>query len=297
MIIILGGSGYVGRAYQSFLAEKGIEYRSLSREDLDYSNPEKLFEVLKQNKPDFLINAAGYTGKPNVDACEKDKSNCLFGNAILPARIAEACERANVPWGHVSSGCIYTGARQDGSGFTEEDEPNFTFRQNNCSFYSGTKALGEEILAGRPKHYIWRLRIPFNHEDGPRNYLSKLIRYNKLLDATNSISHLNEFVAASFACWEKKVPFGTYNITNPGQITTREVVELIKESGVSKKKFDFFEDEDDFMQKAAQTPRSNCVMNSAKLASVGIHMTPVKEAIENALKQWTTPEQNDIRTR
>ena len=90
----------------------------------------------------------GIRAKPNVDACEMHKAECLAGNAVLPGTIAQACEAANVPWGHVSSGCIYTGSRPDGSGFTEEDAPNFSFRQNNCSFYSGTKALGEEVLAG-----------------------------------------------------------------------------------------------------------------------------------------------------
>jgi hypothetical protein len=88
-----------------------------------------------------------------------------------------------VPWGHVSSGCIYTGSRPDGRGFTETDTPNFTFRTNNCSFYSGTKALGEEVLAGKPNVYIWRLRIPFDHVDNPRNFLTKLIRYQRLLEA------------------------------------------------------------------------------------------------------------------
>jgi dTDP-4-dehydrorhamnose reductase len=182
MIIILGGSGYVGQAYQRLLIEKGIPFQNLARKELDYSDVDALYESLKQEKPAFLINAAGYTGKPNVDACEADKANCLFGNAILPDRIAEACEAANIPWGHVSSGCIYTGSREDGSEFTEEDEPNFTFRQNNCSFYSGTKALGEEILKDRPNVYLWRLRIPFNNIDSPRNYLTKLMRYDNLLE-------------------------------------------------------------------------------------------------------------------
>jgi dTDP-4-dehydrorhamnose reductase len=234
-----------------------------------------------------LINSAGYTGKPNVDACETDKTNCLFGNAILPGRIAEACESTNTPWGHVSSGCIYTGSRDDGSEFTEADAPNFTFRHNNCSFYSGTKALGEEILKNADNVYLWRLRIPFDNIESPRNYLTKLIRYENLLEASNSISQLDEFVAATFACWEKRVPFGTYNVTNPGYVTTREVVELIKESGLSTKTFNFFKDESEFMAKAAKTPRSNCIMSSGKLAAAGITMTPVKEAIRQALSNWT----------
>ena len=286
MIIILGGSGYVGTAYQQLLKTKGIPCVSLARADLNYSDKDTLLAYLRETRPDFLINAAGYTGKPNVDACESDKANCLFGNAILPGRIAEACAEADVPWGHVSSGCIYTGNRPDGSGFTEADPPNFTFRQNNCSWYSGTKALGEEVLAQYDNVYIWRLRIPFNHVDGPRNYITKLLRYEKLLDATNSISHLGEFVASTFACWEKVVPFGTYNVTNPGQITAREIIEIVKKNGISEKEFTFFESEADFMKEAAITPRSNCVMDSSKLAGVGIEMTPVVECVEECLQNW-----------
>jgi dTDP-4-dehydrorhamnose reductase len=286
MIYLLGGSGYVGHAYQALLTRKGIPFRNLRRSEVDYTNPNVLAVALKADRPEFLINAAGYTGKPNVDACELHKTDCLFGNGVLPGLVAQACSEAGVPWGHVSSGCIFTGARSDGSGFTESDTPNFTFRQNNCSFYSGTKALGEETLSGQPNVFTWRLRIPFNEIDNPRNYLTKLMRYSRLLEAANSISQLEEFVAATFACWEKRVPFGTYNVTNPGHVTTREVVEMIKASGVCPKEFSFFESEDEFMHIAAKTPRSNCVMDSSKLASVGIQLTPVREAVTRALKNW-----------
>ena len=287
MIYLLGGSGYVGSAYQALFTRRGLLFRNLRRADLDYTDRAVLTGLLRREKPAFLINAAGYTGKPNVDACELHKSECLMGNAVLPGTIALACADAGVPWGHVSSGCIFTGARPDGAGFSETDPPNFTFRTNNCSFYSGTKALGEETLAGAPNAYVWRLRIPFNEVDSARNYLSKLMRYASLLDAENSISQLDEFVAATLACWEKRAPFGTYNVTNPGHVTTREVVALIKKTGVSTKDFKFFTDEAEFMRTAAKTPRSNCVMDSRKLAATGIKLTEVHEAVERDLRRWT----------
>jgi dTDP-4-dehydrorhamnose reductase len=286
MIYLLGGSGYVGQAYQALLTRKNIPFRNLRRAEIDYTDVATLTAALVADKPEFLINAAGYTGKPNVDACENDKAECLFGNAVLPGRIAAACRAANVPWGHVSSGCIYTGSRPDGTGFTEDDVPNFSFRTNNCSFYSGTKALGEETLAGEANVYLWRLRIPFDHRESPRNYITKMVRYDRLLDAENSISELHEFVAATFACWEKRIQFGTYNVTNPGYVTTREVIAAIQASGVCNKDFSFFSDEAEFMRIAAKTPRSNCVMNSTKLAAAGIKMTEVHEALERDLRNW-----------
>jgi len=286
MIYLLGGSGYVGHAYQALFKRKGMAFRNLRRSELDYSDAATLQDALERDRPEFLINAAGYTGKPNVDACELHKAECLQGNAVLPGIIAQACEGAGVPWGHVSSGCIYSGDGPGKEGFTELDPPNFTFRSNHCSFYSGTKALGEEVLAGHPDLFVWRLRIPFDGVDNPRNYLSKLMRYNRLLEATNSISELDEFVAAAFECWTRRVPFGTYNVTNPGRVTTREVVELIRRSGVCTKRFDFFASEQEFMSTAAKTPRSNCVLDPSKLASAGIRLTEVHDAIERDLRGW-----------
>ncbi|MEP6668282.1 MAG: sugar nucleotide-binding protein [Chthoniobacter sp.] len=285
-IWILGASGYVGGAYQRLLESRGIPFRVLPRTALDYYNVSTLTAALKEAKPAFLVNCAGYTGKPNVDACELHKTECLLGNAILPGVLRQACEATGTPWGHVSSGCIFTGRRRDGGGLRETDAPNFSFRTNNCSFYSGTKALGEEVLAGADNCFIWRLRIPFNEVDSPRNYLTKLMRYDRLLEAENSLSQLDEFVRATWECWEKHVPFGTYNVTNPGAVTTREVVVLIQQSGVSKKHFAFFSDEADFMQKAAKTPRSNCVLDSSKLLASGIVMSEVHDAIAKALKNW-----------
>jgi dTDP-4-dehydrorhamnose reductase len=286
MILLLGGSGYVGQAYQRLLGRKGLEFRNLVRKEVDYTNGAALANLLADTKPDFLINAAGYTGKPNVDACESDKTNCVFGNAVLPGIIREACERTATPWGHVSSGCIFTGERPGGGGFREEDAPNFSFRTNNCSFYSGTKALGEEVLAGAEGCFVWRLRIPFNEVESPRNYLTKLMRYARLLEAANSLSQLDEFVRATFECWEKRLPFGKYNVTNPGAVTTHEVVDAIRKSGVCDKEFSFFTDEEEFMKTAAKTPRSNCVLDTTKLESAGVEMTEVHEAIEKALREW-----------
>ncbi len=286
MIYLLGGSGYVGGAYQALLKRKGLAFRSLRRAEIDYTDVGILRAALQRDKPEFLINAAGYTGKPNVDACELHKAECLLGNAVLPGVVAQACEEAGVPWGHVSSGCIYTGDGPGPNGFTELDPPNFTFRSGPCSFYSGTKGLGEEVLSGHPSHFVWRLRIPFDSVDNPRNYLAKLMRYSRLLEATNSISQLDEFVEATLACWTRRVPFGTYNVTNPGRVTTRVVVDLIRRSGVTQKEFSFFADEAEFMRTAAKTPRSNCVLDSSKLEAAGIRLTPVRDAVERDLRAW-----------
>ena len=148
------------------------------------------------------------------------------------------------------------------------------------------KHLGEEVLDGAENCYIWRLRIPFNHVDSPRNYLSKLINYDTLLEAENSISHIDEFVRCCTETYSKEVPFGIYNVTNTGYVTTREVADLIKTHLLPDKEAKFFSDEDEFMKIAAKTPRSNCVMDNSKLLSTGIEIREVHEAIIQALRDW-----------
>jgi dTDP-4-dehydrorhamnose reductase len=285
MYLILGNSGYVGSKIFHLLKDNESKVVGISRSEVDYTNPKILKEFLRSKKPRFLINAAGFTGKPNVDACELAKADCLYGNAVLPGGIREVCEDLKIPWGHVSSGCIYSGRRQDGKGWAEEDEPNFSFRSPPCSFYSGTKALGEEVLEGARNCYIWRLRIPFNEERNPRNYLQKLLSYDSLLEAENSVSHLDEFVQKCVECFEKEVEPGIYNMTNPGSVTTRQVTEWMRVEGVTDKQFQFFEDEEQFMTKSAKTPRSNCVLDTTKSEKAGIGMRPVEEAMRESMQK------------
>lgn len=311
-VLILGSTGYIGSQFLAEVKRRGWSHHAPSRHEADYTRYGVLVRLLRDLRPAFLINAAGYTGKPNVDACESHRSETLQGNALFPLTVAQACESAGVAWGHVSSGCIYAGAKvADGGtvriekdltlpalrsrvesnrasilGFSEEDAPNFSFRSPPCSFYSGSKALGEEALSGSPSTYVWRLRIPFDEVDGARNYLSKVQRYAKVYDNVNSISHRADFARAALDLWERRAPFGVYNITNPGFVTTREVIQAIERRLKPSRRFEFWASDEEFYRVAAQTPRSNCVLDVSKLLATGISLRPVHEALEDALSRW-----------
>jgi dTDP-4-dehydrorhamnose reductase len=312
MILLLGASGYVGQAFALELQRRGQKFIPLARQDVDYTRFDVLLNFLKERKPEFVINAAGYTGKPNVDACELARADTLVGNTLLPQTIAHSCAAAQIPWGHVSSGCIFTGAKVTVNGqprvekdlmrpdlhkfvektpsaihgFTETDTPNFSFRDPPCSFYSGTKALGEEAIAGVGQSYIWRLRIPFDEFDGARNYLSKMQRYPKVYDNMNSISHRADFVKVCLDLWERRAPFGIYNVTNPGFITTRQVVEMIQKILKPARQFEFWANDEDFYRSGVKAPRSNCVLDVSKLLAAGVKIRPVREAVEASLTNW-----------
>ena len=312
MIILLGASGYIGEAFAKELQQRQQAFMPLARTQVDYTRFDSLLEFLRAKKPAFVVNAAGYTGKPNVDACELDQAGTLAGNTLLPQTIAHACAAANIPWGHVSSGCIFSGAKISAKGtvrvekdmtkpelhalaeaksaavlgFTENDPPNFSFRDQPCSFYSGSKALGEEAMMGCGQSYIWRLRIPFDEFDSKRNYLSKVQRYAKVYDNVNSISHRADFVKACLDTWALRAPFGIYNVTNPGYVTTRHVVEQIEKILKPARRFEYWANDAEFYRVAAKTPRSNCIMDTAKLLAAGVKIRGVEEALEDSLRKW-----------
>lgn len=313
MILLLGASGYVGQAFSAELRRRRWSFIPLTRRAIDYTSFEVLFAYVRKMKPEFVINAAGYAPNPNVDACELAPEEALYANALLPQTVARVCVMTNTACGHVSSGSIYTGAKVMGAegqlriernlnrpefrrlfsecpervfGFTELDEPNFSFRQTPCNFYSGTKALAEEAIQGVGGCYIWRPRMLFNAQDDGRNLLSKLLRYRKIFDTINSLCQLDDFVRACLGLWERRAPYGIYNVVNAGAVETRRIIELIQQILKPGRIFEFWEREEDFYRCAAKAPRSNCILDVSKLVAAGIKIQPVIEALKNSLQHW-----------
>lgn len=312
MILLLGATGYIGQAFAGELRRRGCLFIPLTRKALDYTNFDILFEYVRKVKPELVINAAGYTGRPNVDGCESARGDTIRGNTLFPQMVARVCFLTNIPWGHISSGCIYSGAKivENGSprvernlgkarvrqmfaehperfhGFTESDEPNFSFRAPPCSFYSGTKALAEEMVKSVGEGYLWRLRIPFDEFDHPRNLLTKLQHYPRVYDNVNSLSHRGDFVRACLDLWERRAPFGIYNVTNPGAISTRQVVALIEKILKPNRTFQYWKNDRHFYSSAAKALRSNCILDVSKLLATGVRLRPVADALRLSLEKW-----------
>jgi UDP-glucose 4,6-dehydratase len=86
--------------------------------------------------------------------------------------------------------------------------------------------------------------------------------------------------------WRRKAPFGIYNVTNPGFVTSRRVVGMIQEKLKPGRAFEFWSGDEEFYRVAAKTPRSNCILDVSKLLATGVPMRPVEDALAEALRQW-----------
>ena len=286
MIVLLGASGYVGNAIANRLRELAAPFLAPSHAELDLTSRDEVDEWFAGKDPEFVINAVGFTGRPNIDGTEIEKWRCLQANTIVPGVLAEVLGTRGIRWGHVSSGCIFNGARPDGSGFTEDDAPDFVISDPRAGWYAHTKWMAEQLLANLPGVIIWRLRIPFDSLDHERNYLTKLMRYDRLLEVRNSISQLEEFAKATVQSMQEQIPDGIYNATNPGSILTSEVAEALQRHGICRKEFEYFTGESEFLAQPGRVYRASCVLDPGKLAAHGIQMLDVRESLDRTLRAW-----------
>lgn len=274
--ILLLGKGYIGTALEQALKQNGFTVDAYSRNQLDYTSPVALQKHIKDRNGEYeaVINCSGYTGVPNVDACEKNKQDCWFWNVIVPRNIVLSSNAFTIPTIQVSSGCIYTGYEKE---FTEEDEPNFGLFNNSSSFYSKSKHACETIFQNC-YGYILRIRMPFDGTLQSKNYLNKIYKYNTLISQKNSLTStqdLNAFVC-KFLYLYKTIPSGPINVVNPGAFEAKEIIEILKKYDVVNPDWNFIEIKD--FNTVAQ--RSNCVLSTEKLRQYNLELPPAINSLE-----------------
>jgi dTDP-4-dehydrorhamnose reductase len=210
MKILVVGRGWTGGKMTTELLSRGHLVSQCSHITvIDYLN-EYAF--------DWVVNCAGVTGTPNVDACENDRAGTIQGNALFPIDLHNLCEHFNVRLGHFSSGCIYQGEIT-----SVNAEPNYY-----GSTYSISKGISDMYLQNRAQ--VYRIRMPFTGVGEQKNYLSKVLKYatnGKLIDSgQNSLTDLNEAVRVACNLIEQNAPNGPYNLVNSGSVNMHELAEM-----------------------------------------------------------------------
>ena len=170
--------------------------------------------------------SAGITGRPNIDWCESHKMETVRTNVIGTLNVADCTALRNIHCTVYATGCIFKYDDDhplgSGIGFKEEEKANF-----DGSFYSKTKGFMEPMLACYPNCMILRVRMPISDDLIHRNFVTKIAKYEKVVNVPNSMTILHEMLPASLAMAQKGLT-GVYNFTNPGVISHNEVLDLFK---------------------------------------------------------------------
>ncbi len=265
--ILIVGKGFIGSRLKEALdcavsTEKIYAYKDAERQ-------------IDRFKPKVLINCIGFTGA-NVDECELHKDKTLTANTFVPILLADVCVRRKIKLVHISSGCIYHYKYGKDRPIGEEKLPDFF-----DLFYSRTKIYTEralEILSGRYGVLIVRTRIPLDNRPHPKNLLTKLIHYKKIIDIPNSISYIPDFIQA-VKYLVKIDAQGIYNVVNKGGLRYKDLLSVYK-----KYVPDFSFETIDY--KKLKMVRTNLVLTTRKLEQSGFNVRPVKEVLEECVRNY-----------
>ena len=273
MKILIVGNGYVGARCAQEWGEEVVHT------DVRITSEKDMVRLLEEHEPEVVLNAAGTTGKPNVDWCETHQMQTIMGNTHLPIVMAYACAERNVYLLHIGSGCIFYGNSPDPEGWREEDFGNPT------AVYSRAKYAADLVLSTLPNVGIARIRMPLDDRPSPRNIVDKLLSYPKIIDVKNSLTVIPEMVRVFRALLEQKAE-GIFHVTNPGVIGHREILEMYAEIVGEVPKKEWITPEELVQQGLAKKIRSTNRLQSRNLAKFGIEMTEAKEAVRMALENY-----------
>lgn len=277
--LVFGKNGWIGGKMIELLTQAGKEF--YLAESRNY-NRESVIEEFNKYNPTHVINASGVTGRPNVDWCEDNKIETIRTNVIGTLTIADICEEKKVHHLLYATGCIFEYDDEHvvgGVGFKEEDKPNF-----HGSFYSHTKALCEDLLRNYSYTCVLRVRMPISDDLSPRNFVTKIVKYDKVVNIPNSMTVLTDLLPVSLKMAERKLT-GIYNFTNPGAISHNEVLDLYKKYiDPSYTYTNFSVDEQAKILKAG---RSNNTMDHTKLVNAlpDVYIPEIHESMEKVFQR------------
>lgn len=217
-LLVTGRNGQVGFELTRALSVLG-EVVAVDRKGCDMANAEGIRALVRQVKPDVIVNAAAYTAVDKAES-EQDTANAI--NAIAPGILGEEAAKLNALVVHYSTDYIFDGSKS--GAYTENDTPN------PQSAYGQSKLDGERALVkANPRHLILRTSWVYGAHGG--NFAKTMLRLaadrEKLtvvadqFGAPTSAALLADLTAQLIGRYAReggeKFPFGIYHAVNSGE--------------------------------------------------------------------------------
>ncbi|MBE6498732.1 MAG: dTDP-4-dehydrorhamnose reductase [Methanobrevibacter sp.] len=133
-ILITGSNGMLGHDLEEVLKDSHELVLTTSK-TLDITDKDKTMKIIKENKPDVVINSAAYT---DVDGCETNQDLAYAVNGEGVRNLALACREVDCPLVHVSTDYVFDGSARDPIAEDGEIGP--------ISVYGKSKLQGEEAI-------------------------------------------------------------------------------------------------------------------------------------------------------
>ena len=211
-ILLTGRNGQVGWELERVLPALG-EVIATDRSALDLANSDAIRQMVRDTKPDLIVNAAAY---PAVDKAEADREFATQINATAPGVLGEEAKRQGALLIHYSTDYVFDGKKR--SPYTEDDAPN------PLSHYARTKLDGERAVSTSGcRHLILRTSWVY----GPRTtnfcrIIAEKARANepmRMVDDQTSVPTPSRFLAEYTAALVERQAEGVLHLVPSGEVT------------------------------------------------------------------------------
>lgn len=282
-VLVFGAKGWIGQQFITNTNHTII--KAITRPE----NYQESFDEIQQVNPDCVISFLGRTYGttqdgiliPSIDYLElpgKLYEN-MRDNFYAPFNLATICDKQNIHFIYLGTGCIYT-YTDDKQMFTEEDKPNFF-----GSGYSTVKGYTDQVLRNFNNTLQLRIRMPISKLISGRNLIDKLQGYTNICSIPNSMTVLDDMWPIIDKMIEEKEK-GVYNLTNPGTAEHDWILQKYKTLFNSTHSWNLISYEE--QKKYIKSDRSNNEMDTSKLEHFcdkhNLELLPIQSSIERALQ-------------
>jgi dTDP-4-dehydrorhamnose 3,5-epimerase/reductase len=208
-ILIVGGNGQLGLALQA-------QYPGAKHTDSDTLDitDAKAVEAYDWSGIELILNAAAYTNVPEAEN-PQGRVAAWRVNATAVGNLVRIANQYDITLLHVSTSYVFNGEID----MHTEDEP-----LSPLSSYGASKAAGDVAASLAKKFYIIRTSAVIGEG---KNFVRSLFEAGKkgispsvVADETDRPTFATQLVRGIDFILSNQSPYGTYNITNSGDIVT-----------------------------------------------------------------------------
>lgn len=135
----------------------------------------------------------------------------------------------------------------------------------------------EELLKEYDNVCTLRVRMPISSDlSNPRNFITKITRYDKVVNIPNSMTVLDELLPISIEMAKRNCR-GIWNFTNPGVVSHNEILDMYRDYIDPKFKWQNFDLQE--QAKVIVAPRSNNELDMTKLKKEFPELLSIKDSI------------------
>ena len=290
-ILVYGHRGWIGKQFITVLENDSVSFVEGNARADDVGDIEN--EINTYN-PTHIVSFIGRThGKigekqyTTIDYLEEEGKlyENVRDNLFSPFVLANICTKHHIHYTYLGTGCIFKfddehPFGEEINGFTEDSCPNFF-----GSSYSVVKGFTDKIMKLYETNVLnLRIRMPITGEENGRNFITKIVNYEKICSVPNSMTVLPELLPCVLDMMKNGIT-GTMNLTNPGLISHNEILEMYKE--IVNPFFTWKNFTQEEQRKILAADRSNNFLDTTRLTSLYPGIKNIRDSVRDCLINYS----------